>query len=225
MRYLPHTDKEIAEMLQAVGVDSLDDLYNTCPEGCCTLTDLNLPAALTEWELNCHMDALAGQMGASSGYKVFLGAGSYDHFIPAVVKALLSRGELFTAYTPYQPEISQGTLQGIYEYQTLVAWLTGMEVANASMYDGASGLAEALLMSIRTTKRKKVAISMAIHPHYRQVIKTYFTPTGYEVVEIPYHENGRTDIARIQNLNYRPDPEFKRTGRCGGAIPQFFWLY
>ena len=201
MRYLPHTDEEIAEMLQAIGTDTLDGLYNSCPTGCCTITDLDLPEALTEWELNRHMDELAGCMGTSPGYKVFLGAGSYDHFIPAVVQSMLSRSEFVTAYTPYQPEISQGTLQAIYEYQTLVAWLTGMDVANASMYDGASGLAEALLMSIRATRRKKVAVSTAIHPHYRQVVNTYFNPTGYGVVEIPYRKDGRTDISRIRNLD------------------------
>jgi glycine dehydrogenase subunit 1 len=201
MRYLPHTDEEIAEMLQAVGVNSLDDLYKSCPQGCCTITDMDLPEPLTEWELNRHMDELTAGMGASPEYKVFLGAGSYDHFIPSAVQYLLSRSEFITAYTPYQPEISQGTLQAIYEYQTLVTWLTGMDVANASMYDGASGLAEALLMSIRVARRKKVAVSTAIHPHYRQVVNTYFSPTEYEVVEIPYLENGRTDISRIENLD------------------------
>jgi len=201
MRYLPHTDEEITEMLQAVGVTSLDGLYESCPQGCCTITDMDLPEPLTEWELNNHMGELAASMGASPEYKVFLGAGSYDHFIPSAAQYLLSRSEFVTAYTPYQPEISQGTLQAIYEYQTLVTWLTGMDVANASMYDGASGLAEALLMSIRVTRRKKVAISTAIHPHYRQAVKTYFNPTGYEVVEIPYLDNGRTDISRIGNLD------------------------
>lgn len=122
------------------------------------------------------MDNLAAGMGASPAYKVFLGAGSYHHFIPEMNRQLLLRGELFTAYTPYQPEISQGTLQTIYEYQSLVCRLLGMDVANASMYDGASGLAEALLMTIRVTKRKKVAVSRAVHPLYRRVVETYFKP-------------------------------------------------
>jgi glycine cleavage system P protein (glycine dehydrogenase) subunit 1 len=201
MRYLPHTEEEIAQMLQTAGADSLDDLFETCPEGCCTITEMDLPEPLTEWELNDHMSSLAGTLGASPEYKVFLGAGSYDHFIPSAAQYVLSRSEFVTAYTPYQPEISQGTLQAIYEYQTLVTWLTGMDVANASMYDGASGLAEALLMSIRASRRKKVAVSQAIHPHYRQVVKTYFEPTGYEIVEIPYLEDGRTDLSQLGNLD------------------------
>lgn len=201
MRYLPHTNEEIAAMLQAVGVSSLDDLYQTCPQGLCSLSDMDLPEPLTEWDLNTHMEGLASKIGASPEYKVFVGAGSYDHYIPAVTQALLARGEFVTAYTPYQPEVSQGTLQAVYEYQTLVAWLTGMDVANASMYDGASGLAEALLMTIRVSRRKKVALSAAVHPHYRQVVETYFRPTGYEIITIPYLKNGRTDLAGIADLD------------------------
>ena len=201
MRYLPHTSEDIAAMLQVVGVDSLDGLFGTIPEDCCGLVDLNLPEPLSEWDLNTHMNELAGTMAVSPEYKVFLGAGSYDHFIPEAVRQLLLRSEYFTAYTPYQPEISQGTLQTIYEYQTLVTRLLGMDVANASMYDGASGLAEALLMAIRITKRGKVAISTAIHPFYRRVVKTYFAPTGFEMVELPYGKDGRTDLGRLGPLD------------------------
>ncbi len=197
MRYLPHTDEEIAAMLETVGADSLDDLFSTVPESYRRREDLNLPDPLSEWDLNSHMDNLAGRVAAVPEYKVFMGAGSYHHYVPAVLSSLAGRGEFFTAYTPYQPEISQGTLQAIYEYQTLVARLLGMDVANASMYDGASALAEALLMAVRVTRRKKVAVSRAVHPLYRQVINTYFEPTGYEVVEIPYLENGRTDMHEI----------------------------
>ncbi len=200
MRYLPHTSEDIAEMLQVVGVDSLDDLFSTVPDDCRRKEGLDLPKPLTEWQLNRHMDLLSSQSAVSPEYKVFMGAGSYDHFIPEMNRQILLRGELFTAYTPYQPEISQGTLQAIFEYQTLVARLLGMDAANASMYDGASGLAEALLMSIRVTRRKKVAVSKAVHPLYRKVVRTYFEPTGYEIIELPYLEDGRTDLSAAGDL-------------------------
>ncbi len=199
MRYLPHTKEEIAAMLQTVGIAHLDDLFAHIPEENRRSAPLNLPEPLTEWELNTHTDSLADRNAAAPEYKVYLGAGSYDHFIPASVGHLLGRGEFSTAYTPYQPEISQGTLQAIYEYQTLVCRLLGMDVANASMYDGASALAEALLMALRITRRSKVAVSRAIHPLYRKVVQTYLTPPGYEIIELPYLENGRTDLSLIKN--------------------------
>ncbi len=201
MRYLPHTSEDIAQMLATVGVERIDQLFEEIPTDCRRQGELDLPAPLTEWDLNTHMDALADTMGAAPRYKVFMGAGSYDHYIPEINRQLLLRGELFTAYTPYQPEISQGTLQTIYEYQTLVTRLLGMDVTNASMYDGASALAEALLMSIRVTKRKKVAVSKAIHPLYRRVVDTYFAPTDFEVVEVPYGPDGRTDIGALGDLS------------------------
>lgn len=201
MRYLPHTSDDIAAMLAVVGVKSLDDLFSTIPDDCCSRVELNLPEPMSEWDLNSHMNRLAGTMAVAPEYKIFLGAGSYDHFIPEAVRQLLLRGELFTAYTPYQPEISQGTLQTIFEYQTLIARLLGMDVANASMYDGASGLAEALLMAVRITKRKKVAVSAAVHPLYRRVVQTYFGASGYDVVEIPYDTDGRTDLSILTALD------------------------
>jgi glycine dehydrogenase subunit 1 len=200
MRYLPHTDDDIRDMLQAVGVNTLDDLFTSIPPACRRTELLTLPEPLTEWELNDHMRALAGNVAVGPEYKVFIGAGSYDHYIPASIQYLLGRSEFSTSYTPYQPEISQGTLQAIFEYQTLVCRLLGMEVANASMYDGASALAEALLMAIRVTKRPKVAVSRLIHPLYRQVIHTYLAPTGYEIIELPYLQSGRTDLSPIKNM-------------------------
>ncbi len=197
MRYLPHTEAEVGEMLQVVGAKSLRELFASIPENCCTLTHLDLPDPLTEWELDRHMEKLAGTMAVSPDYKVFLGAGSYEHHIPAAASYVLGRGEFVTAYTPYQPEVSQGTLQAIYEYQTLVTRLLGMDVANASMYDGASALAEALLMAIRMTRRKKVAVSAAVHPLYRKVVDTYFAPTGYEVITLPIGPDGRTDLSGL----------------------------
>ncbi|MBN1841007.1 MAG: aminomethyl-transferring glycine dehydrogenase subunit GcvPA [Deltaproteobacteria bacterium] len=200
MRYLPHTSEEIASMLEAVGVDDLDSLFSTVPEECRFSADLDLPEPLTEWDLNAHMQALANNMAVSPEYKVFMGAGSYEHFVPASVFYLLGRSEFVTSYTPYQPEMSQGTLQAIYEYQTLTARLLGMEIATASHYDGATALAESLLMAIRVTKRKRVAVSRLIHPLYRRVVHTYFEPTGYEVVELGYLENGVTDLTDLDNM-------------------------
>ena len=198
MRYLPHTDEDIAAMLGVVGLKELDDLFAAVPGDCRFEGALQLPEAMSEWILEGHVGRLADRMAVSPEYAMFLGAGSYDHYIPATVSHLLGRSEFVTSYTPYQPEMLQGTLQGIYEYQTLTARLLGMEVATASHYDGATALAEALLMAVRITKRKKVAISRAIHPHYRQVVRTYFAPTGYELREIPYLETGLTDIARLE---------------------------
>ncbi len=199
MRYLPHTPEDIAEMLDAVGVESLDGLFASIPADCRRSAPMVLPHPLTEWELNAHIDRLAGRMAIGPAYKVFIGAGSYEHFIPASVGFLTSRSEFVTAYTPYQPEISQGTLQAIFEYQTLAARLLGMEVANASMYDGASALAEALLMAARITRRSKVAVSRAIHPLYRRVVDTYLKPTGLEVREIPFGLNGTTDLGALDD--------------------------
>ncbi|MBW2442144.1 MAG: aminomethyl-transferring glycine dehydrogenase subunit GcvPA [Deltaproteobacteria bacterium] len=201
MRYFPHTPEDITEMLTTVGVDSLDDLFATIPDECRRRNELNLPEALTEWELDNHIDELGGTMAVSPEFRVFMGAGSYAHYIPASVRHLLSRSEFVTSYTPYQPEMSQGTLQAIFEYQTLTARLLGMEVANASQYDGASALAEAALMAVRTTRRKKVAVSRLVHPHYRRVLATYLAPTDYEIVELPYLPDGTTDLAPLENLD------------------------
>ncbi len=200
MRYLPHTEEEIREMLRVIGAKSLDDLFKTIPDDCRRPQELNLPDPLTEWELNTHMDALSARMHVPPEVKVFLGAGSYHHYIPEAVKQLLLRSEFYTAYTPYQPEISQGTLQAIYEYQTLVTRLLGMEVANASMYDGASALAEALLMAIRITRRKRVAVSSLIHPNYRRVIETYLEAPGYEITYLPALEDGTSDLSGLASL-------------------------
>jgi glycine dehydrogenase subunit 1 len=201
MRYLPHTGDEISRMLQVVGVDDLDDLFSTIPEDCRLNADLHLPEAFTEWELNDHMDAISRDVAVAPDYRIFLGAGSYEHFIPASVSHLLARSEFVTSYTPYQPEMSQGTLQAIYEYQTLAARLLGMDVATASHYDGATSLAESLLMAIRITRKKRVAVSRLIHPLYRQVVKTYLEPAGYEILELGYLENGTTDITGLDDID------------------------
>jgi glycine dehydrogenase subunit 1 len=197
MRYLPHTPDDVAAMLAACGAAGMDDLFAVIPPECRRSRPMVLPGPLTEWELNAHIDALADRIAAAPGHKVFLGAGSYDHFIPAAVTFVASRSEFVTSYTPYQPEMSQGTLQAIFEYQTLTARLLGLEVANASMYDGASALAEALLMAVRVTKRPAVAVSRAVHPLYRRVVATYLKPAGIRIDEIPWRADGTTDPERL----------------------------
>jgi len=200
MRYLPHTPEDIAEMLKVSGVRSLDDFFAVIPAECRRSRPMVLAEPLTEWELNAHIDALAGRMAVAPEFKVFLGAGSYEHFIPASVGFVTSRSEFATSYTPYQPEVSQGTLQAIFEYQTLAARLLGLEVANASMYDGASALAEALLMAVRITRRSTVALSRAVHPLYRRVVRTYLGPTDIRVREIPFRSDGATDPAALGDI-------------------------
>ena len=201
MRYLPHTDEEIAAMLSVVGAGSLDDLFSAVPQSCRRTRDMDLPEPLSEWDLNRLMAGLSNSVAASREYRIYAGAGSYEHYIPQVVHYLLSRSEFVTSYTPYQPEMSQGTLQAIYEYQTLSARLLGMEVSNASMYDGASALAEALLMAIRITRKRRVAVSCLIHPHFRRVVRTYLAPMEYEIIELPYLPDGRTDFSSLSSLD------------------------
>jgi glycine dehydrogenase subunit 1 len=198
MRFLPHTAPEIAEMLQVVGVEDLEGLFPTVPPDCRLTRPLALPGPLTEWELTGHLEQLAATMAPSRGDRVFLGAGSYDHHIPAAISHVLSRAEFVTAYTPYQPEVSQGTLQAIFEYQSLICRLLGMDVSNASVWDGASALAEASLMAVRVTRRGRVAVSRAAHPLYRAVLKTYLTAGAYELVEIPFGPDGRTDLSTLE---------------------------
>ena len=200
MRYLPHTDEEIAAMLQGVGAKSLDDLFSAVPQTCRRSGGMNLPEPLSEWDLDRFMAGLSSAVAAAPEYKVYTGAGSYEHYIPQVVSYLLSRSEFVTSYTPYQPEMSQGTLQAIYEYQTLSGRLLGMEVSNASMYDGASALAEALLMAIRITRKRRVAVSSLVHPHFRRVVQTYLGPTEFEIVELPCLPDGKTDLSSLDGV-------------------------
>ncbi len=200
MRYFPHTHEDIDQMLRSVGVESFEALFSIIPEDCRRAGPLNLPDPLSEWDLTDLMEKLSKTVAVSPEYTLFVGAGSYDHFIPSSVSYLLSRSEFVTSYTPYQPEMSQGTLQAIFEYQSLVARLLGMEVANASIYDGASALAEALLMAVRISGYHTVAVSRLIHPLYRRVVATYFRPTDYKVIELPYLEDGTTDLTQLKGM-------------------------
>ncbi len=202
MRYLPHTSEEIAAMLATIGAPSLDSLFDPVPADCRMTDAWTLPLPKSEWELDEHMQGVAAAMRVDEHTKVLVGAGSYRHHIPETVRSLASRSEFLTAYTPYQPEMAQGTLQGIFEYQTLTARLLGVDVVNASMYDGASALAEALLMGLRIAKKKKrVAVAKAIHPHYRAVVRAYLQPAGYEIVELDSLASGRTDLSDLANLD------------------------
>ena len=202
MRYLPHTQGEIEEMLAVTGHGHLDELFTHIPEDCRYQGEMEIPGPLSEWALSEHFQNLAAKTRTSSAKAVLIGAGSYSHHIPAIVPSLVNRSEFLTAYTPYQPEMSQGTLQGIFEYQTLTARLLGMEVANASMYDGASALAEALLMALRISRKKHtIALSSAIHPHYREVVRTYLQAGPFKIVELPVQEDGRTDLSRLLDID------------------------
>ncbi|MBF0242940.1 MAG: aminomethyl-transferring glycine dehydrogenase subunit GcvPA [Desulfamplus sp.] len=202
MRYLPHTEEDIRQMLAVTGYKSLDDLFPTIPSDYRVKKEMCLPKPLTEWELNAHISELASKNASSCSHKVFIGAGSYAHHIPSIIPYLISRSEFMTAYTPYQPEISQGTLQGIYEFQTMITELLGTEVATASHYDCGTALAEALLIALRKKKNiKKVAVSSLVHPHHRQIVKTYLEPAGYKMVELPATLNGTTDLSPLDGMD------------------------
>jgi glycine dehydrogenase subunit 1 len=202
MRYLPHTQEDIDQMLAKTGHASLDDLFKTIPDALKTKAPLNIPEALSEWDLDAYMEDLASANIACKNYKCFIGAGSYDHFIPAIVPYLISRSEFATAYTPYQPEVSQGTLQGIYEFQTMISELVGMDIVTASHYDCGTALAECALIALRKSKKaNKIAVSSLVHPSHRQIINTYITPSGYEMVEIPRTSAGLTDTAALEAMD------------------------
>ena len=193
-RYIPHTNEDCQKMLETIGIKKVNELFASVPKKFRLSKPLNLPGPFSETDLIRHLQGLQSPIFSVEKWSSFLGAGASHHFIPAVVPAMASRSEFYTAYTPYQPEISQGILQSIFEFQTLMCQLTGMEVSNASLYDGASSLAEAVLMAQRITKRKKVLLSMAIHPEYRKVIQTYIDPHQQEIILIPYKKDeGRTD--------------------------------
>jgi glycine dehydrogenase subunit 1 len=185
MRYIPNTPAQQREMLALIGAGSIDDLLVRVPAKTRLSRPLELPAPLAEHDLVQHLRRLAAQNADADSYVCFLGAGSYDHTIPSPINHLISRGEFFTAYTPYQPEASQGTLRSIYEYQTMIAELTGMDVANASIYDGGSALAEAALMAHSVTGREAIAVSAGVHPLYQRVAKTYAVGPALTMTRIP----------------------------------------
>jgi len=196
--YIPHTKEEIKEMLQVIGVSSIEELFCDIPEEVKIKGEPDLPSALTEIELLDYFTELSKKNTVADSS--FLGAGAYNHFIPAAVSHLVSRPEFYTAYTPYQAEISQGILQAIFEYQTLICELTGMDVSNASHYNGATAVAEAALMATAHTGRKKVLVSSALHPDYRQVLNTYFSAREEEVEEIPISDGLTCNVEINDNI-------------------------
>ena len=185
MRYLPLTDTDRAAMLEVVGAGSIEDLYADVPQEAWCEELLDLPLHQGEIEVERALSAMAERNLHGGNPPFFLGCGAYRHHVPAAVDALIQRGEFLTSYTPYQPEISQGTLQMLFEFQTMVAVLTGMEVANASMYDGASATAEAVLMASRVTRRRRAVVSGGLHPHYRETVATYVRHADLDVVTLP----------------------------------------
>jgi len=195
--WLPHTPEDRARMLEAIGVRTIDDLFTAIPEALRLQRPLNLEPALSEQDLLRHLHELGSKNADASRYPVFLGAGAYHRFIPTVVKHLMGRSEFYTAYTPYQPEASQGLLQAFYEFQTLICQLTAMEVANASLYEGASALAEAVLMARRIVDKPRVLVSATVHPQYLQVLRTYVANLPVEIVEIP-RVKATSDLDRLK---------------------------
>jgi glycine dehydrogenase subunit 1 len=195
MRYLPLTDAERGEMLAAIGVPSVDDLFRDVPRSAWRDETLDLPPHQGEIEVERALSRLAARNVTAGSVPSFLGAGAYRHHVPAAVDSLIQRGEFLTSYTPYQPEISQGTLQYLFEFQTQVALIAGMDVANASMYDGASAAAEAVLMANRITRRKKALLSGGLHPHYRETVATHARFAGFDAAAAPPDADGIEDLA------------------------------
>ena len=198
MPYVPNTERDRREMLRAIGVSSVEELFGSIPAELRTDGDLDLPGPLSEAELARHMGRLASMNRTTDDVASFLGGGIYDHAVPAVVRHVTGMPQFYTAYTPYQAEVSQGTLQSIYEFQSLVCRLTGLDVANASMYDGASAAAEACLMSAGITRRKKVLIAGSANPALRAVASTYLRASGIDLVEVPF-EDGVTDVSALED--------------------------
>ena len=194
MSFIPHSESDRREMLDRIGVSDVRDLYDDVPEELILEGDLDIPEALSEWEAVRELNRLAGE---NRSLVCFAGAGQYDHHVPAAVDHLIRRSEFYTAYTPYQPEVSQGTLQVIYEFQTMVCELTGMDVANASMYDGPSAAAEAAVMSRAVTRRGRVLAARTVHPHYRKVTDTYLHGLGGELELVPAGPDGLVDLEAL----------------------------
>ena len=227
MRYLPNSDSDRAAMLKATGRSSVEEFFDRIPKEVRLEGRLNLPGPLSEPEILEFFRQAARR--STREYVSLLGAGAYSHYIPVAVNALLSRGEFFTAYTPYQAEISQGTLQAMFEFQTLMTQLTGMEVGNASLYDGSTATTEAVLMAMRVTRRHRVLVASTVHPEYREVLKTFTKQPRTELQQIPYEESGQLDLAGLESaLNVETaavvvqSPNFfgtlERTARIAEAV-------
>src|SRR3954454_4740376 len=198
-RYIPNASADIAEMLATIGVDSVERLFDTIPSDVKLDRLLDLPGPWSEIESRRWFRELAARNKSAADHVSFLGAGAYAHYQPACIDQLLTRAEFLTSYTPYQPEVSQGTLQSIFEYQTHQCLLTGLDVANASLYDGSTGLCEAVLLAERVVRnRKKVVIAKSVHPQYTETVRTYVQNLGYEIVEVGWTNDGRIDTAALR---------------------------
>ncbi|MBI2059033.1 MAG: aminomethyl-transferring glycine dehydrogenase subunit GcvPA [Nitrospirae bacterium] len=192
MRFIPSSPSETEEMLAAIGVKSIDELFTVIPKEARLSKPLLVPGPLSEQEMEAHFDAIEAQNRPPAHH--FLGAGAYDHFIPSVVNAIIGRSEFYTAYTPYQPEVSQGTLEALFEFQTMMRRLLGTDLANASLYEGASAAAEAVLLARRASRKEKVIVARSVHPEYREVIRTYL---GGGLTEVGWTESGSVDLEAI----------------------------
>lgn len=212
-------------MLAKIGVKEISDLFNSIPSALRLEKPLNLPAPLSESELIQTLQRMGRHNPDSEEYSQFLGAGAYRHFAPTLINHLLLRGEFFTSYTPYQPEVSQGTLQAIFEFQSMICMLTGMEVANASMYDGASALAEAVLMAVRINNRKEVLVARAVHPEYRQVTASYLKGGSVKLIDIPYQPDGKTDLEFVaRNMSDKTSAVVLQTPNFFGVVEEYAGL-
>ncbi len=201
MHYIPLTEEECRQMLKVIGVSSIDDLLKDIPAKKRLKQALNLPEAMSEQTLTRYMQALAQNNVTHESLPCFMGAGAYRHFVPAAVRSMSARSEFVTAYTPYQPEISQGSLQAMFEYQTMMTQLTGLPVSNASMYDGAMAAAEAALLAVRSSRNNVIAVSKTLNPAYRTVLETYTANAGVSLLELPLADNGQTDLSPLADTD------------------------
>ena len=223
MRFIPHTEQDIREMLETIGVQNVDQLFAGIPDDLqLGNKHLDLPPALSEIEVVSALRQLQMRNPDPEEISSFLGAGAYRHYSPAVISSLIQRGEFSTSYTPYQAEVSQGTLQAIFEFQTMITMLTGMDVANASMYDGASALAEAVLMSNRINQKKEYLIASSVHPEYRQTTETYLRGTDFQLINVPYSSDGKTDFKFIRaNLSDRVSAVILQSPNFFGIVEEY----
>jgi glycine dehydrogenase subunit 1 len=196
MRYLPKSPAERIEMLKQIGAGSIDDLFSTIPQEYRLQRDLEVPRQMGESEIVDYFREAS--LKSASGYTSFLGAGAYRHYRPVIIDSLVQRGEFLTSYTPYQAEITQGTLQAIFEFQTMICELTGMDIANASMYDGSTGAAESVTMAVRITQRSGVLVARTVHPEYREVMHTYAQHQGLDAEVVGFGDDGRLDLAALE---------------------------
>ncbi|HLS53653.1 MAG TPA: glycine dehydrogenase, partial [Tissierellaceae bacterium] len=195
--YIPHTAEDIDEMLEAIGLERLEELFQDIPKDVALNRELDLPSSMSEMEVRSYLESLASKNSTTDDKVCFLGAGAYDHYIPAIIDHIISRSEFYTSYTPYQPEISQGTLQYLFEYQTLICNLTGMDVSNASLYDGGTALTEAALMATSVGRKKEIIVSKAVNPQAREILKTYAHIQELKILELDI-KDGVTDLEALE---------------------------